>query len=167
MTDERPRTRKPGFLLRLGFRFPVYLYSIGLGWLFGKKFLRLTHEGRRTGRIRHTVLEVVSYDEVKQESVVAAAYGVTSDWYRNIQSSDALEIRTGFRRYAPSQRFLSPDEAYDELTEYEVRHPRTFRSLLRMVSIAYDGSESQRRKIASIVPMVAFRPAILGASNHG
>ena len=39
--------------------------------------------------------EVIRYDPESQESIVVSAWGEKADWYRNIQASPALEIRTG------------------------------------------------------------------------
>lgn len=83
----RWRLRSPTFLsnrqapfARLLFRLPVYLYRFGLGWVLGHQFLLLTHAGRRTGRVRETVLKVPHYDPVSRESIVASAWGKQTDW---------------------------------------------------------------------------------------
>jgi hypothetical protein len=60
-------------LARLLFRCPIWLYHVGLGWVFGHQFLLLTHAGRRTGCVRETVLKVLHYDPVTRESIVASA----------------------------------------------------------------------------------------------
>ena len=40
----------------------------------------ITHRGRKTGRIRQTILEVAHYDLVTREYVIGAAYGSRTDW---------------------------------------------------------------------------------------
>lgn len=47
----------PSRLLRWGFALPGWLYRVGLGWTLGKRFLALTHRGRKSGHVYHTVLE--------------------------------------------------------------------------------------------------------------
>lgn len=116
----------------------------------------LIHQGRRTGRIRRTVLEVIRYDPILRQSIVISAYGANSDWYQNIRAKPAIEIQTGEERYTPTQRFLTPDEVYAELIEYEHRHPSTFRNLLRLLGRQYDGSDAGRRLLAESFRMVAF-----------
>jgi hypothetical protein len=37
-------------------KLPLLLYRLGLGWIFGHRFLLLTHKGRRSGKVRQTVL---------------------------------------------------------------------------------------------------------------
>ena len=43
-------------------RAPIWFYRIGLGGLFGKRFLLLNHIGRVSGQIRQAVVEVVNFD---------------------------------------------------------------------------------------------------------
>jgi hypothetical protein len=49
---------------------PIYLYRLDLGWLLGHRFLMLVHQGRRSGLLRETVLEVILYDPDTSQSVV-------------------------------------------------------------------------------------------------
>ena len=120
--EHRGRSRPTG-ALRLAFRLPIYLYRLGLGQLLGHRFMLLTHRGRRSGRVYQTALEGVRYDPSLRETVVASGWGERSDWYRNLKAHPALEIRTGRERYAPEQRFLTPEEVYREIVDYERLHP--------------------------------------------
>lgn len=156
-TSSVPKSR-PGALLKLMFKMPVYVYRLRLGWLLGLRFLMVSHRGRKTGKIRHTVLEVIRYDAASKESIAVSAYGESSSWYRNLQASPALEIRTGFDTYVPAQRFLKADQVYDELIDYLRRHPKAIRAITRLLGMRYDGSESQKQALAAHLRMVAFRP---------
>lgn len=118
----------------------------------------ITHQGRKTGKIRQTVLEVVRHDRGTGEFIVVVGYGKTSDWYRNIQATTALEIHVGGRRFSPIQRFLTPEEVSKEFEYYESRHPRLARTMARMIDLEYDGSEEQRINLATELPMIALRP---------
>ena len=73
-----------------------------------------------------TVLEVLLHDPATRESVVLAAWGEKADWYRNIELTPALEIRTSSERYVPEQRFLAPEENHAVLLDYARRHPLAF-----------------------------------------
>ena len=55
-------SKPPRGLLRFLLRLPIWLYQLHLGFLLGHRFLLLTHTGRRSGLLRRTVVEVVSYD---------------------------------------------------------------------------------------------------------
>ena len=150
--------KKPTGLRVLLYKFPVYLYKMGLGFLFGGRFLLLTHRGRKTGKIYHTLLEVIRYDPETDESIVVAAYGEKANWYQNIRKTPALEVRTRGKRYVPEQRFLSPEEVYREFSTYEKKYPRLTRMLIRILGAKYDGSEEGRRRLTRFMKMVGFRP---------
>jgi len=104
------------------------------------------------------VVEVVRQDRATGEFIVAAGYGKTSGWYRNIQSRPALQIDVGGRRFTPIQRFLTSEEVYKEFEAYEARHPRVGRTFAGMIGLEYDGSEGQRWRLASELPMIALSP---------
>ena len=80
---------------KLAFRLPIYLYRLDLGRLLGHRFLLLVHQGRESGLLRETVLEVLLHDPATRESVVLSAWGEKADWYRNVVATPALEVRTG------------------------------------------------------------------------
>lgn len=149
---------KPHGLLKWGFNLPIALYRARLGGLLGHRFLLLTQRGRKTGQIRRTVLEVVHYDPATRESAVFSAYGDRADWYRNIQARPAVEVQTGWSRYAPQYRLLSPDERFAALQIYQRRYRRAFRAVVRFLGYPYDGSEAGLRAMADMALMVAFRP---------
>ena len=60
--------------LRLLFRLPAILYRWRCGWLLGRRFLLLIHVGRRTGKLRRTVLEVIEYRRDLVEALVISAF---------------------------------------------------------------------------------------------
>lgn len=161
---ETTRSRPSG-ALRLAFKLPIHLYRLRLGWLLGHRILLLAHRGRNSGRLRHTPLEVIRYDSSTRESVVVSAWGESSDWYRNLKASPAVEVRTANRRFVPDQRFLSPEETYAEMIEYERRHPRAARALSSWLGNPLDGTEQARRRFADSVRMVAFRPEHRSSRN--
>jgi deazaflavin-dependent oxidoreductase (nitroreductase family) len=170
-SDQELRGRsRPTGALRLAFRLPIYLYRLGLGQLLGHRFMLLTHRGRRSGRVYQTALEVVRYDPSLRETVVASGWGERSDWYRNLKAHPALEIRSRRERYAPEQQFLTPEEVYQEIVDYERRHPWAVRIVPSVLGFRLDGSDAARRSFANSVRMVAFRPrqgpSSRGRSNH-
>lgn len=129
--------------------------------MLGKRFICVTHRGRKSGRLHDTVLEVALYDQERQESTVAAAFGPGADWYRNIQAEPALRIRTGRMDYVPRQRFLSPEEAAEAASVYCRDHPREAKLLRRglvAIGAAVDPAESDPAVMLGGLPMVAFRP---------
>ncbi len=112
-------------------KLPLILYRLGLGRLLGKRFLVLTHLGRRSGKIHRTVLAVLRYAE-DNRAIYAASPWSASNWYRNIQASPALEVQTGGIRYAPHQRSLSPEEIAALFIEFRREHPVFSRVVARI-----------------------------------
>ncbi|HJU17336.1 MAG TPA: nitroreductase family deazaflavin-dependent oxidoreductase [Stellaceae bacterium] len=147
---------------RLLFRAPVYLYRWRCGRLLGRRFLLLIHTGRRTGRRRETVLEVVEYREAGPELVVVSAFGRNADWLRNIAATPGPEVVIGRERFVAAHRLLDPEEAMGVIERYEQRNrlvaPIVRRVLSRLLGWPYRGSASDRRRLVDELPFVAFRP---------
>jgi deazaflavin-dependent oxidoreductase (nitroreductase family) len=113
-------------------RAPVALYRIRIGryalgelllWVFGHPHIRVSHVGRRTGKTRQVLLEVIHHDSRSGERFVAAMWGPESDWYRNLCVADAIEVETAGRRFAPIQRMVGLQEAQERLDGYQRRNP--------------------------------------------
>lgn len=141
------------------FRAPVWLYRARLGFVFGARFLLLVHRGRKTGRTRMNVLEVMEHKREAGEYVVMSGWGPKSQWYRNIHASPPAEVRIGFRRFTPAVRFLTDEEAAASLAVYRREHPILFRMLDVMLSWKHDGTQDDFRRIVADRPMVGLRPA--------
>jgi deazaflavin-dependent oxidoreductase (nitroreductase family) len=137
------------------------LYRRRLGWLLGRRFLAVTHVGRRSGKLYETVLEVVSYDRQSGESIVASAYGVTADWYRNLQESPARLIRTGRHEFVPQQRFLAPDEVRVVAVGFRAAHPleaRMANTVMAAIGAVPKDTFRDPVDLFAAFPMIAFRP---------
>src|SRR5689334_13043185 len=100
--------RPPAFMLPI-LKLPLLLYRTGLGWLLGNRFMLLTHIGRSSGKVRQTVLAVLSFDPKTREIKAISAWSA-SDWYKNILKLPALQVDTGFTRYVPVYDSLPPEE---------------------------------------------------------
>ncbi len=146
-----------GWLLRQ----PVRLYEHDLGWLLGHRFMEIAHYGRKSGRIHRSVVEVVRFDAATKEVIVVSAWRGHTDWYRNIQSHPALEIRIGPLRFAPQQRFLTPDETVHEMQSYVHEHRLAGRLMPWLFGIDMRGPQDEwRANVADFFKGVSFRPAV-------
>ena len=144
-------------------RGPALLYEWNVGWLLDRRFLLLTHVGRRSGRQYRTVLEVIGTVPESGEVIVVAGFGRSADWYRNVQAASAIEVVVGRDRFAPVHRELDEAEAIAVLADYERRNrwvaPVVRRVLSWLVGWDYNGSDDARRRLVRQLPGVAFRPA--------
>lgn len=161
----RPPMRQPApptGVLRALLGLPVLLYHAHLGVLLGHRFLLLVHTGRKSGRHRETVLEVVHYDPRTRESVVAAGWGRRTGWLHNVEAGLAHEVWTARERFAPAHRILPPDEGERIFADYERRNrliaPVIRAVLSRLLGWRYDGTPAARRRAVEQLSLVAFRP---------
>ena len=153
------RDRPPGPVLRTFLRAPTLLYRAHLGWLLGNRFLCLVHRGRRSGKLRRTVVEVVHFDRRSEEAAVVAGWGPHTQWYLNLESGPPEEVRLGRRLWrAPGRRFLDEAERVALLGGYVREHPRAAKGLGRAFGIA-SLDAGGIADLAGRVRAVAFRPS--------
>ena len=148
--------------LRLVFRAPVYLYHWRCSRLLGCRFLLLIHLGRRSRRRRETVLEVMEYREPGPEAVVMSAFGRNADWLRNIEVTPNPEVIIGRQQFVAAYRLLDIEEAISVVERYEQRNwflaPIVRLVVSSLLGWPYRGSESDRRRLAAQLPLIALRP---------
>ena len=144
-------------------RAPAVLYDWHLGWLLGRRFLRLTHRGRRSGRRYRMMLEVLGTNRGRGELFVMVGLGRRAQWYRNVVAGGAVELAIGGERFRPDYRELAPVEAAAVLEDYERRNrllaPIVRAVLSRLIGWRYDGSKQARERLVTERPILAFRPA--------
>ena len=161
MNDGASKLRaRPKGLFRWLLRAPIYIYRAGLGFLFGHRFLMMAHYGRKTGRRRYVVLEVVDRDRARNRYYIASGFGEKSDWLRNIQHDRRVEVRVALQRFQGNARRLSPDEAVTVLRTYAQAHPRALRNLASFL-LDKDTARAANlpERMAEVVPIVELSPA--------
>lgn len=158
MAEKVRDVKPPRGLARLGWRSMIYVYRLGLGGLFGERMLLLNHTGRRSGRPRQAVLEVVHHDPRTGAYIVASGFGEKSDWFRNVTAHPAVTIQVGSKTMPARAERLSVEEAADILLDYNRRHPALLRNLSWILGYRTDGSEADIRFFATVIPLVAFHP---------
>jgi deazaflavin-dependent oxidoreductase (nitroreductase family) len=139
------------------FKLPLILYRAGLGWVFGHRFMLLTHIGRRSGKVRHTILAVLEFDPESREIKAMSAWSA-SDWYLNLQANPAVQVETGFTRYVPVLRALAPEEIASLFVNYRRNHPIFSRIVCRIPGWRIDSSYEEFLDLARTLRGVAFRP---------
>jgi deazaflavin-dependent oxidoreductase (nitroreductase family) len=156
-----PEKQRNSTLLRF-LHAPVLLYGCGLGWVLGRRFLLLTHTGRRTGVRHQTVLEVMEYRDSDLEIVVMSGFGRNANWLRNIEAASMAEIDIGSHHFTAAYRLLPDDEAIEVVRGYERRN-RFMGWIVRLVlsrllGWKYRGSDSDHQRLVEQLPLIAFRP---------
>jgi deazaflavin-dependent oxidoreductase (nitroreductase family) len=154
--QDKKNDKAPSLLIPI-FKLPLFLYRLRLGWLMGKRFMQITHVGRRSGKVRRTILAVLRFDE-KTNQIFAVSAWKGSDWYYNIQASPALQVETGLVHYAPLQRYLSPEEIATLFVEFCKQHPVFSRMVCRIPGWKWDSTYDEFLELARTLHGVAFKP---------
>ncbi len=147
----------PRGLKAIPWRLPIWLYRLHLGFLLGERFLLLEHIGRKTGKVRYAVLEIIGKDARPRAYYVASGFGERSHWFRNIMARPEVTIQIRQRRYRARAERLPYDEAFSRLQTYAREHPAALRELSRLLHYPYDGSEASLRELTNTLPIVRFR----------
>lgn len=115
------------------YRLPVPLYQIGLGRVLSRQFLCLEHQGRVTGLVRRTVLEVIAHND--RGPVVPVAFGPGSDWYKTLRANPSARITWGGTASQITAQILNGVEASGVLAHYVEDHRWAARGLDRIVGL--------------------------------
>jgi deazaflavin-dependent oxidoreductase (nitroreductase family) len=134
-----------------------FLYAMGLGPLVGKIILLLTTTGRKTGQKRITPLQ---YEEIEGEYFLGSARGIKSDWFRNIQADDNVEVRVkGISFIGRAEIVTDPERIADFLEIRLGRHPVMMGLLMQKVhKLPKQPSRQQLLGLAASEAMVIIRP---------
>ena len=137
------------------------LYDHRLGWMLGRRILRLTHCGRRSGRTYNTVLEVVGHQR-DAEFFVVSGFGPRSDWLRNLDAGGPARVTVGRLSFPADHRRLNDAEALAVLADYERRNrlirPVVHRALSWLLGWPYRGTDADRRLLVEQLPVIGLQP---------
>jgi deazaflavin-dependent oxidoreductase (nitroreductase family) len=148
-------SNQPKGMLRFLFRLPIWLYHANLGWLLSGRFLMLTHIGRKSGKPRQAVLEVVAHEPGTEAYFVAAAWRGKADWFKNIQANPDVRVTVGTRTFKASALVTNREEASAIFLDYARRYPLAFRELGHMImGQRLHPTPDDCLRLAQSVPMV-------------
>jgi deazaflavin-dependent oxidoreductase (nitroreductase family) len=146
-------------IYRIGFRLPITLYHLRLGWLLGDRFLMLTTSGRKSGKPHRTVIEVVYHDRQSGEYTIASGWGTQSDWYKNLKHNPKVWVQVRLQQFQAIAQELASDEAEKLLLEYAHRHPLAFRELARLMSGSVGENVAETcHAVAQEIPLITLIP---------
>ena len=137
-------------------RAPIWFYRIGLGSLLGKRFLLLTHIGRKSGQPRQAIVEVVDFDAKNNIYFAVSGFGEKAQWFQNIMHTPQVKIQVGNHAMLARAGRLSLEDGEHILLDYSQNHPIALRELRKMLNISYDGSPESVQEMAKVLPVVAF-----------
>jgi deazaflavin-dependent oxidoreductase (nitroreductase family) len=109
-----------------------------------------------SGKARQAVIEVIRHDAETNTFYAASGFGEKAHWFQNIIAAPEVTIQVGNRSMVARAKRLPVDEGERELADYARRYPVALRELTRLLRLPYDGSPESLRKLAELLPVVAF-----------
>ncbi len=152
--------KRPNALQKFLFKIPVWMYRLGFGgWerLIGAQWMLITTVGRKSGKPRDTMVDVMDYDAASDTYYIEAAYGSRADWFRNIRANPVFDARVGRRKFKARAEALSNDGAGEILVRFYRKKPAYTRSVMAMVGMKFE-SEEQLRALGSKLTLLAVHP---------
>ncbi len=152
--------KHPGRLLKFFFKMPLFMHKIGFGgWerIIGAQWMLITTIGRKTGKRRETMVDVMKYDKANDTYFIEAAYGARADWYKNIQSNPVFEAQVGRRKFTARAGALSTEGASELLVQFYRQKPAYTRSVMAMAGMKFNG-ENELRELGKNLTLLAVKP---------
>ena len=145
--------------MRAAVRFPINIYKARLGWILGKRFLMLTHTGRKSGLQRFTVLEVVDHDPAAGTYFVASGWGEKAQWLQNVETNPSARITIGTKQIHVTAVRMNREQSERVFLRYASIHPVAFKKLVKfMTGVESEADEEGVTRLAKTVPVVALKP---------
>jgi deazaflavin-dependent oxidoreductase (nitroreductase family) len=152
--------KRPSGFLKFFFKVPMFMHKLGLGgWerLIGAQWMLLTTTGRKTGKHRQTLVDVMSYDKVTDTYYIEAAYGSRADWFKNIQVNPIFQAQVGRRKFDARAEILTESIAGEMLVQFFRRNPAYTRSVMAMVGMKFK-NEEELRALGKNLTLLAVKP---------
>lgn len=152
--------KRPGALLKFFFKVPLWVHKIGFGgWerLIGAQWMLITTIGRKTGKRREAMVDVMDHDKANDIYYIEAAYGTRADWYRNMQSNPIFEAQVGRRKFKARAGALSNNGAGEMLVQFYRNKPAYTRSVMAMAGMKFK-DENELRELGKNLMLLAVKP---------
>lgn len=163
MTTEPQGTFKgrPRDLLKLFFKMPLYLHKFGLvRWIekfSGAQWMLITTTGRKSGKPRQVMVDVMKHDKDSDTYYVEAAYGARADWVRNIKANPVFHGQVGRRKFAARAVEWTPDEGEEMLVAFYRNLPKYARVVMSLGGLKVK-DETELRALTRKMLVVAIKP---------
>jgi deazaflavin-dependent oxidoreductase (nitroreductase family) len=152
--------KKPNRLLKFFFKVPVWVHKMGFGgWerLVGAQWMLITTKGRKTGKLRDTMVDVMDYNKATDTYFIEAAYGAHADWYKNIQGNPVFEAQVGRRKFKARAGALTTEGASEMLVQFYRSKPAYTRSVMAMAGMKFK-DEDELRILGRNLTLLAVTP---------
>ena len=127
---------RPRGLLKLFFKTPVFLHKLGIVWWIekftGAQWMLITTTGRKSGKPKQVMVDVMKYDKETDTYYVQAAYGARADWVRNIQANPVFHGQVGRRKFEARAVELTAGEGEEMLVAFYRNVPKYARTVMSL-----------------------------------
>jgi len=152
---------KPRGLLRLFFKAPVLLHKFGIVWWIekftGAQWMLITTTGRKSGKPRQVMVDVMKYDKESDTYYVEAAYGARADWVRNIRVNPLFHAQVGRRKFAARASELTADQGEELLVAFYHSAPQYARAVMALGGLKVK-DEVELRQLSRGLMLLAIKP---------
>ncbi len=148
----------PRGLKSIPWRMPIWFYRLGFGWMLGSRMLLLSHTGRKSGKIRQTVLEIIHYSPENHSYYVVSGFGTRSHWYQNIKQDPRVTIQVGSNRIKAAAERLKPNEAENIFLDYTQDNPQSIRLLAKLLGYDIVHTPEGYRAFGREIPLIRLTP---------
>lgn len=152
--------KPPQGWLKIFFKIPVLLARLGFaGWeaLFGLEWMLLITTGRKSGKKRYTMVDVLLYERETDTYLIEVGFGKSSDWYQNIQAQPVFEAQVRQRRFRAQAEELPTSQTGEVMVNFVRRRPAYAKSVLKMIGITFT-TEAELRNLATQWVLLAIHP---------
>jgi deazaflavin-dependent oxidoreductase (nitroreductase family) len=160
--------KRPNTLLKFFFKAPLFMHKLGLGgWerIIGAQWMLIRTTGRKTGKRRETLVDVMDYNQATDTYYIEAAYGSRADWYKNIKANPTFEAQVGRRKFQANAVELTEKDTGEMLVQFFRRNPAYTRSVMAMVGMKFK-DENELREIGKNLTLLAVKPLFHGPSSR-
>ena len=126
---------------------------------FGRIFLILTTQGRKTGKKRRTPLE---YHRIDGIITIFSGRGENAGWMKNIRvHPDALMVRHGFQRFQPQVEFVTDENQKLEIMKwYVMNHGKSAKMLFGWIPKVDDPETIDFTNLLKLISIVKLHRQI-------
>ena len=152
--------KRPNPFMKFFFKAPLFMHKVGLGgWekIIGAEWMLISTTGRKTGKRRDSMVDVMDYDTSTDTYYIEAAYGSRADWFKNIKANPIFDAQVGRRKFKAQVQELDAAGTGEMLVRFFRRKPAYTRSVMAMVGMKFK-DENELREMGKNLTLLAVKP---------
>ena len=133
------------------------------GWerIIGVQLIKITTEGRRTGKTHSVLVDMLEHDKEKDVYYVSSAYGAGADWVKNIKTNPVFKVQVGRRRFKAESEQVTGEIGSKLLFSYIDEHRDYVKGLYKMMGIDLDVlTEEELMEVLEKEMVLAIKPSM-------